>query len=99
MSHERKGRLVHCFSKNSVNACRHLRLACPKICCRSLVLLHYAHPPLEAYSGRLLSLRIQDEPEVLQVVCKSMSAKGHAKAERIFSVKNIAFRLDVQAGR
>jgi len=24
--------------------------------------LHYAHPPLEAYSGRFLSLREQDEP-------------------------------------
>jgi hypothetical protein len=37
MSHERKGRLVHCFSDNGVNACRHFEARLPQ----SLLTLAY----------------------------------------------------------
>jgi hypothetical protein len=62
-------------------------------------LLHYAHPPLEAYNGRFLNLCKQDDPGYNKSCRKLLSANEHTKAERIFSnFKNIAFRPGVQAG-
>ena len=79
-----------------------LRFAYPKVCCRSLMLLHYARPPLEAIVAGSVTCSKQDDPGTTQVCVFThlVSAEGHAKAERIFSnLKNIAFRPGLQADR
>jgi hypothetical protein len=76
-----------------------LRFAYPKVCCRLLMLFHYARPPLEAIVAGSLACHnrmIRVQPKFAELV----SANEHVRAERIFSnVKNIVFRPDLQAGR
>lgn len=98
MSRERKDRLVHCFRRNGVNTCRHLRLALPQ---KFAALYNFCYIPRVRRSKRDMAGSLACDCRMNRGVAidldQKASAKMHAEAERLFfTKKNIAFRPGVQ---